>query len=557
MKLWCALAAIPMMTVATHAQPAQTQPAQSQPAKPQPVHSQEGLDWMRIRYSTLFNREPYDWSRKQVERQMGKIFDRGRIAGDEGISARDEKLSEDIALAQRRANILRDVLASDINGDNKVTRDEVRAVLRNKYSYSTTLHRQARMQRDFEKIMRNDVDRDGSITIEEIGKSVEMQSAMRYRSSYGSSNYRLIPLSLDLDKDGILTRKEFMDAANAVFSEVDSDKDNVLSEAEMQRIMLEIRKVRQRQARERRKQYSARRLATQMMKCRFADLPKDAKPVFAATYRGQGLSSLTFTGKQQLVSVAHLNIEEGSDNLVLILSAPGNVVWQITGVTERVAKVYLGSRFGLGQQSSVAVSGIDKAKVSFLETSGCLPYTFSSDAEKTQISRSLRALTGAQPAGVVYASGRGQVSLPSGKQDAKAANPLAIAAPKNSPGSVFWIAVSRSFPAGIIRLDAKTVVSQIQMTAGEVLPGRAGLAQLIDQGALELPKTTSVGAALMLPLSELRIVAPIAMPPGLGRSVVRKFVLARNVKVPAGLDSQVCVVSEADGKPVAGSARCR
>ncbi|MCC2096154.1 MAG: hypothetical protein KDJ29_04650, partial [Hyphomicrobiales bacterium] len=443
----------------------------------------------------------------------------------------------------------------DADGDGKVTREEVRMMLRNKYARYTTLHREARMQREFDRTMRNDFNRDGSITLDEIGRSVEMQSALRY-NRYGTSSYILVPMDLDRDKDGVVTRDEFLAAVRIVFSEIDSDKDNVLSEAEMQRFMLEIRKVRQRQARERRKQYSARRVARQLLKCRFTDMPKGAKPVFASAYRGQGLANLTFKGRQQLVSVAHLNIEEGPDNLALILSAPGNVVWQITGAKDRVAKVYIGSRFSLGGKSTVAVSGIDKAKVHFVESSACMPYSFSSAIERTQIMYSLRAVIGVQPLAAVHVGGAGQMSLPSGKLDTKAGNPLAIAAPKGSPGSVFWTAVMRSFPNGIIRLNAKEVVSQMPMETGEVLPGRAGLAQLIDQGALELPKSTSIGAALLLPLSEVRIVAPITMPTGLGRSVVRKFVLARNVKVPTGLQSQVCVVSEADGKPVAGSGRC-
>ena len=524
------------------------------------AQSQSGLDWMRIKYSSLFNREPFGWSQAQADRQFTKMFERALLAGNDSISAQDEKLAHDISRAKRRANTMRGVLSSDLNGDFKVTRDEVRAALRHKYSRRSSLHREARMQREFDRIMRSDTNRDGSITLEEIRKSADFQNVLRGTSFYSSHNSNVIPMSLDQNGDQRLTREEFLQAARKVFDEIDSDGNKLLSEQEMQKFMRSIRAIRLRQSRERRKFYRARRIARSIMRCRLPDWPKGAKPAFAAAYRGQGLANVVFKNRQQLVSVVRIHIEEGPDNIALLLSAPGNVIWQTTGVKERVAKIYLGSRFRLGTQSSVAVVGIDKTKVHFIQTSACLPFSYTSDAERKHIDRAIQALTGIAPVAVVAVASKKMVAIPSGRTDRKSINPSAIAPPKGSPAAPLWAAVGRSFPAGIIRLKPEEIVSKFPVEKSRVLPGRAGLAQLIDQGALEIAGGSVAPSAipkLRLPVGELRIVAPIQIPPGLGGSIVRRFVLAKNVAVPKGLASQICVVSEVDGKPVPGSGRCR
>ena len=290
------------------------------------AQSQSGLDWVRIQYSTLFNREPYGWSQAQVERQFGLVFNRALIAGDDSLSAKDEKLARDIQMAQTRANTMRDVLASDLNGDFKVSRDEVQTALLYKYASRSALYREARMQREFDRIMRSDLDRDGSITLEEVSKSADVQAALRGVNVFSRNRGNMIPMSLDQNGDKILSRDEFMASVRTVFGEIDKDGDKSLTEAEMRALMEGIREIRQRQAREQRKFYSARRMALSMMKCRLPEMPKQSKLVFAAAYRGQGLANVTFKGQQTLLSVAQLHIEEGPDALALVLSAPGNVV---------------------------------------------------------------------------------------------------------------------------------------------------------------------------------------------------------------------------------------
>ncbi len=520
---------------------------------------QPALDWMRLRYSMVFNREPYGWSVQQVERQLGKTFDAARVAGEEGISARDEKLAEEIEKARVRANAIRDVFSADLNGDGKVTRDEVRRMLRQRFASQSTLHREARMQRDFDRIFRNDRDRDGTITLDEIRQSVEMQSLLGGSSSYRGRNTNAVPMSLDINGDGILLRDEFMAAVRIVFSEIDADKDKILSESEFRAFMLTMRDVHRRQSQARRNMYAATRIARQVMRCSLPRIQDGSRIVYASTYRGDALANVSFAGDQKLLTATQIEIEAGKEPLTLVLAAPSNMIWHVTGATERVSKVLVGSRFPIGGKSSIAVSGIAADKVHFVETSDCLPAATRSDEEREQLARSLKALTGAEVGAVVNENIGRRISFPSGKTDRNGQNPAAMAPPKGSPGHIMWQAAGQTFPGGVLRLEAKLLVSQMKIAVAPVLPGPAGLAQMIDQGSLEMvgAPPASAGGRVRLPVNEMRIVGPMQIPLGLSRGIVRKFVLARNVKAPDGLTGQVCVISEADGKPVPGSGSCR
>lgn len=528
----------------------------AQSADSAPAFSTSALDWVRIQFGNQFNREPYDWSLKQVERQFGVLFDAARISGGDGISAQDEKLAEDIAQASQRANAIRTVLSADINGDGKVTREEVRMMLRQRYSKRMQLHREARMQREFDRIFVNDANRDGTITIGEIVESHQKRAVLSGSRNFRSSSSNAVPMSLDRNGDAVVTRDELVAAVRVVFAEIDRDKDRMLSDSEMRDFMATIREVRRRQSQERRQSYAARRIARQIMRCSFPTLPDGTKLVFAAAYRGEALANVSIKGKQQLLTVGQIDIEPGSEPLTMVLSSPANMIWQMTGATERVAKVLVGSRFSLGGKASTAVTGVANDKVHFIPTSNCLPTHFNSDQEREQIGLALKATLRTSPQAIVSLNVARKVSLPSGKIDKAATNPQAIAPPKDSPGAALWNAVRRSFPAGIVRLDPDKIVSQEKLAAAPVLPGRAGLAQLIDQGALEVP-AVAPGGRIVLPITELKIVAPIQMPAGLSQAIVRKFVLAKGVKAPEGVHARLCVIGEADGKPVDGSGPCR
>ena len=89
-----------------------------------------------------------------------------------------------------------------------------------------------------------------------------------------------------------------------------------------------------------------------------------------------------------------------------------------------------------------------------------------------------------------------------------------------------------------------------------VLPGRAGLAGLVDAGALTIAamshgiriKNGSDFKPFTSP-SKFRITEKVRLPAGAAGT----FILPRDMPMPEGDVSQTCVLSEADMKPVKGS----
>lgn len=541
--------------------PSQTRPpvnAQSQKQLPSPA----GLDWVRNRFSREFNREPFEWSYIQIERRMGRIFDASNLSGGDFISQKDRDIADKISLAKNRARQMQFILSADIDGDNRVTRDEARIVLRHRYATRNVRNRDVRIQREFDRLFRFDRDRDGVITLAEVGRSVELTNSLRRTTSYRYRSSTVVPFSLDTNRDGKINREEFFQSVRLVFEEIDKDKNKRLSQPEMSEFMRTMYQVRRRLARQRRSSYTTSRIVRSMMRCNLPTVAKETQIVYAGAYRGKGLANVYFRGDRKLLTVAQVDIEAGTKPLALVLAAPANTVWQITGAKQRVKHVFVGSRFRLGKKPTIAVAGVDKDKVLFIGRSNCLPFDFKNDQVRAQVRKVLKTLMRGEPAALVSLGVAGKVAMPSGSKTAVGKNPQAVRLPTDSGGAPLWRAVAKLFPAGVVRFDVKQLVAQKPLVAGDVLPGRAGLAQLIDQGALELsanagPSTQTSRFRGLARIDQVKIVAPVTMPIGLSNNVVRRFVLAKGVSPPRGLSGRLCVVDEASGKPVKGSGRCR
>jgi hypothetical protein len=89
------------------------------------------------------------------------------------------------------------------------------------------------------------------------------------------------------------------------------------------------------------------------------------------------------------------------------------------------------------------------------------------------------------------------------------------------------------FPAGVARIDASQVIGEITARPYEVLPGVAGLDQLVREGAIEHKgwDTYYIKKAIRLP----------------GDLDMAEFVVLKGVPEPTGTKGMVCVVSQETG----------
>jgi hypothetical protein len=103
------------------------------------------------------------------------------------------------------------------------------------------------------------------------------------------------------------------------------------------------------------------------------------------------------------------------------------------------------------------------------------------------------------------------------------------------------------------------VISAHPVKRYTVLPGRAGLAELVDGGALTIAGMSSgvrINGGDLKPFtspSKFRITGKIRLPAG----AVGTFILPRDIPVPEGEVNQACLLSEADMKPLNGQRQGR
>ena len=120
---------------------------------------------------------------------------------------------------------------------------------------------------------------------------------------------------------------------------------------------------------------------------------------------------------------------------------------------------------------------------------------------------------------------------------------------------MLWREVEEEFPAGIAQIDVESVISTHAVKPYTRLPGRAGLAELVDAGALTIAgiserfRLDSDDPKPFMTADEFRIVEKVRLP---ARSSGR-FILRRGVAMPEGDLSRICLLTETDMKPVKGS----
>ncbi|MDO8291134.1 MAG: hypothetical protein Q7T44_18125 [Parvibaculum sp.] len=141
---------------------------------------------------------------------------------DNGLDARDIALSEQKAQAQIRANAASQFLRMDLDGDNKVTRQEVSDTSAQR-QHST----QALIDNQVRRAMRDDKNGDGVLTLSEALASAEAHGCRRPTADFGEQL-----LALDPGKNGHLTSAELSTIATGLFKTYDSNSDGVISTKE-------------------------------------------------------------------------------------------------------------------------------------------------------------------------------------------------------------------------------------------------------------------------------------------------------------------------------------
>jgi hypothetical protein len=220
------------------------------------------------------------------------------------------------------------------------------------------------------------------------------------------------------------------------------------------------------------------------------------------------------------------------------------MIWDIVGANERVAGVVAHAEAAVdagtqgGGKPLVGILGVPRERIRFTAHPGCLipPTDPTMKDGSAQESAALLLGRAVDEIGGEYSAGTFRV-------------------PAVRLGELLWRDVREDFPAGIAQIDAGSVVSAHPVKRYSVLPDRAGLAELVDTGSLAITGTSRgirINGGDFKPFTlpdRFRISGKLRLPAGAAGT----FILPRQTPPPEGDLSAVCVLSEADMKPISGS----
>jgi Ca2+-binding EF-hand superfamily protein len=493
--------------------------------------------------------------------------------------------------ARQRATFVAGQLARDLDGDGTITRAELITIFRRQAEADVRRMRPppaTQAERDrlvadklealIAPIMKNDTDGDGRLSMAEMMAAADRQidereSPARKRGPpmpewmWAQTN-GFVPPQLDPDGDGVLTLDEYDSLVRAIFDEIDADGDGRITAAEAETFFRKIAEHARAtlvlaESHRRDAELKAKRAA-----CGLPMLPPSGRFLLIATNTAQALSDVALDSDDAEVGVGQLLIEPGAEPLHLALTSRSPQIWFVTGAVERVETVLAVAWSASAKVPPVGVVGIRPERVHIVAAPSCVPELYLSDkdsgnldADSRKTADAFETLTGRRPDHVAGANKLATMYLPSARHDDKAPLPSTKELPLTSPGRPMWQWFQRERPLGLVHVDARKVVSRVAARPYELLPGVAGMAQLVDQEALtvlrySLPFRLAIGGGKIDTIvtpepDKFKINRKVRIP----AEFSGYFVLGRDVPMPDGGD-KACIIAEDTDKTIGKRRRC-
>lgn len=478
---------------------------------------------------------------------------------DGQVTQRDVDLHTVMEGVHARRYVIHSVMRYDLDGDGFVTEDEIRRTMTydlraqiglaaanklNKPQLPTADAAAKQIDNMVRTIVALDTDRNGMVSLAEATNNGPAGKQGRGTSFYAVRARQL--LTIDGASKGVSTLTEYLAAGEALFRQVDADKDGVVSQQELA-------------------DYSTR---AERVGCEMPAASEKAKVVVLSSYETEALSSVTLGSQDSVVHTGRVVVEAGSEPLYVVIASYSPTIWQFSGAVERVERLVMtSSRTGPNsgdpnQRSLVGATGIAQEKVSFFGKSNCLTYFYETPSSGSlQTMATIRAGTGKAVETVAAKYSVAGFKVPSGavesvREQGKGAlviektqgtlkvigNPsdlIVQAGPSRAKSEMY-----RFSPGGVIEIDPKTVVSSVPTTSYEVLPQQAGLVQLLASGAL---RQNSLG--------EYIVREKIRFPAGLYGAHSVTFLVMKGAPYPEGDPGHSCVIVEDTGEKKGGACR--
>ena len=456
------------------------------------------------------------------------------------VSAADLEAREIIQRAEQRGRRLGDVFRNDLDGDGLVKAAEIEKAQTLK---AGSMARRGRgdeaslrdmLNREIQKQMAADANADGAIDLAEA--LTYLPADQQARSERRSSTVDIL-LALDPNGDGKIDTAEAEGLARQAFAALDSDGDGELSQTE--------RMAYESATRAEAKAEQAQQMVAQLVApCAWPGLPASAHVAVVTTQDGAALSRVSVAGQDKTTTIVRVNVQAGDEPMHLLLASSSPVIWTLEGAVGRVEGIALA-----GEQAGYAsgVAGIDKSKVTPLKPGTCFPARGSARKDEATTLAFVQMLTSAGAGKVdVIASGRKTfiVGAPGGETLTRP-DERPSAPDGTSPQQ--WKHIVRLWPAGIASIDPGSITATQPVETYDVLPGHAGLAQLVQESVLETEDDRTF--AVLKPLRRY--------PANLDGSMSVIFYQPAAFPLPAGEISGACLLEKETRKVLAGNGLCQ
>ena len=516
---------------------------------------------------------------EQVRSQMLTAFYQSN-PDERGVSAQGIDDLRKIAVAQRRSQVIAQILNFDLDGDGSATKAEITAVMQPRarqmiHANGVQLEptpEQIRIQLDklVSDALKPDVNHDGVISVSEIQQEGTRQ-AEQTNIAWQQNALQFVPITLDANGDGVVSLTEYEAAVRKQFDSIDQDRDGRISATEASDFNKRLNEARQATQRAREAALRKQRLETAAAGCNAPSAPSNARFVFVGGGEGRALSNAWIGNQDRVTSVMTVEVRPGPEPLYLALASEGATIWDIRGATDRIVGLvaHANTAAEKSEDSSaggvsgaqrrgkplVGVIGVPRNKIHFTAYTGCLVPPTQSTMKDGSAQEAATLLLGRPADELGGEVSVGTFSVPAIQHFPDRPVRNAMQLPKEGPGKLLWSNVAGDYPAGIAQIDVTSVISPLPVKNYSVLPGHAGLAEMVDAGALVITGTSRVIRLTygddrpFTEANEFKIIKKLRMPAGPWGS----FVLADQVPPPDGDFSGVCVLSERDKKPIEGS----
>jgi len=414
----------------------------------------------------------------------------------------DVETYDRVRRARQRAQGLIQTLAWDLDGDGAITPGERREV-------AGQMDVRSRVQFEMQ-MLEADANDDGILAFDEIVAAIDEKIPALKDSGDNASTL----FAFDINGDGLVTQKEIVDRVNEIADNPPDQRTAAPAAA------------------------GSRSAAS---RCALPTVPPGAELVFLSGRGGAMVSNIAVGGLASSSTLVRVVVEKGDKPLFVIASSFDPVVWTFEGAIERIARFVATP----GQNSNppgVGVVGLDREKVQFLPDPRCMGYIMNSTDGKARIAVAELATETRHNVDHVIAGPRvGNVSIPSGERVETAKDRVAdlrnqldqVYPPQSTelPGKkarAIYKEVKRALEEmeneKWPKLDIGSVIAPGPVAEYAVLPGKAGLEQLVKSGAVTLTADDYYVVEKDIP----------GFPAGLHGADAVRFIIARGVKMPPG-----------------------